>query len=103
MSNGSNLPVKGARPSVSIDGQTDATLTSAMLSLLIIDTADGLARCEVTFGNWGGAGSAGFQHFGRDKLEFGKALGISLAAGSLFEGRITAITATYPDGGPLKV
>jgi phage protein D len=102
MSNGA-LPVKGARPSVEIDGQPDGTLTSAMMSLLIIESSDGMARCEVTFGNWGGAGRAGFQHFGRDKLEFGKTLKISLGAGGLFEGRITAITAQFPDGGPPQI
>jgi phage protein D len=99
----SDAPVKGARPTVDIDGQTDDTLTSAMQSLLIVDSADGLARCEATFGNWGGAKGEGFQHFGRDKLEFGKAMKIKLGTGTLFEGRITAITATYPDGGPPQV
>ena len=103
MTDSSDLPIHGARPSVNIDGQADATLTSAMLTLLIVDSADGLARCEITFGNWGGAQRAGFQHFGRDKLEFGKAIKITLADGTLFEGRITAITATYPDGGPPQV
>jgi phage protein D len=100
---GDEGPVRGARPSIEVDGQRDATLTSALLSLLIVDSADGLARCEAAFGNWGGAESAGFQHFGRDKLEFGKSLKVSLGNDALFTGRISAITATFPDGGPPQV
>ena len=92
--------VRGARPSIEIEGQRDATLTSALLSLEIADSTDGLARCELTLGNWGGAGSAGFQHFGRDRLEFGKTLRITLGTDTLFEGRISAISAEFPDGGP---
>jgi phage protein D len=103
MADTSNPPVKGARPSIEIEGQRDATLTSALMSLLIVDGTDGLARCELTFGNWGGPERAGFQHFGRDRLEFGKALKVTLEASTLFEGRITAITAKFPDGGPPQV
>jgi phage protein D len=99
----SNPPVKGARPSIEIEGQRDATLTSALISMLIADGADGLARCELTFGNWGGTERAGFQHFGRDQLEFGKSLRVTLETAVLFEGRISAITATFPNGGPPQV
>ena len=93
-----NPPVRGARPSIEIEGQRNARLTSALMSLLVIDGADGLARCELTFGNWGGGDRAGFQHFGRDQLEFGKALKVTLETATLFEGRISAITAKFPDG-----
>ena len=103
MADASNPPVKGARPSIEIDGQRNATLTSAMMSLLVIEGADGLARCELMFGNWGGAERGGFQHFGRDQLEFGKTLKITLDTSTLFEGRISAITAKFPDGGPPQV
>jgi phage protein D len=103
MANGPTPPVRGGRPSVEIDGQRDATLTSALMSLLIIDGSDGLARGELVFGNWGGTERAGFQHFGRDRLEFGKSLTVTLDRSTLFEGRITAITAKFPDGGPPQV
>jgi phage protein D len=73
------------------------------MSLQIVDSADGLARCEATFGNWGGAERAGFQHFGRDQLEFGKALKITLGDATLHEGRISALTANFPDGGPPRI
>jgi uncharacterized protein len=95
--------VTDSRPAVEIDGQRDATLTSSLLTLQVVDSADGMARCEATFGNWGGPESPGFQHFGRDKLEFGKTLGLTLAGGVLFEGRISAIHAVFPEGGPPQV
>jgi uncharacterized protein len=103
MADAATLPVKGARPSIEIDGQRDATLTSALMSLLIVDGGDGLTRCEATFGNWGGTERAGFQHFGRDQLEFGKALKVTLDTSTLFDGRISAITAKFPDGEPPQV
>jgi phage protein D len=66
----------------------------------IVESVEGMARCELVVGNWGGAGSAGFQHFRRDTLDFGKALKVTLGDGSLFEGRISALSARFPDGGP---
>jgi phage protein D len=103
MPDGTNPLVQSARPSIEIDGQRDANLTSAMLGLLIADSADGLARCELTLGNWGGADSAGFQYFKRDKLEFGKTIKVKLGDATLFEGRISAICGKFPEGGPPQV
>lgn len=103
MSDGNAAALTNARPSIEIDGQRDATLTSALLTLEIIDSMDGLARCELGFGNWGGPEHGGFQHFGRDRLEFGKALRIKLESAVLFDGRITAITAQFPEGEPPRI
>jgi phage protein D len=103
MPDGSNLPVEGARPSVEIEGERQATLTSAMSTMDIHESADGLARCDLVFGNWGGPERSGFQHFGRDLLEFGKALKLTLGRGALFEGRISAIHARFPDGGTAQI
>ncbi len=97
------LPVQGARPSIEIDGQRNATLTSSMLRLDIIDSNDGLARCELLFGNWGGVEKSGYQHFDRTQIEFGKTIAVKLANDSLFEGRISAINATFPDGSPPQI
>jgi uncharacterized protein len=103
MSGASATPVRDARPSVEIEGRRDDTLTGSLLSLLVADSAEGMARCEATFGNWGGPERAGFQHFGRDRLEFGKTLRLTLGGGVLFEGRITALRGIFPDGGPPQV
>lgn len=103
MADGAASPVKGARPSIEIEGQRNATLTSALLSLDIVETADGLFRCVATFGNWGGEKGAGFQQFGRDTLEFGKALAVKHDDATLFDGRISAITGIFPEGGPPQI
>ncbi len=103
MPDGSSSAQQSARPLIEIDGQDDATLMSAMMSLLIVDSADGLARCEASFGNWGGEESAGFQHFGRDKIDFGKTIKFKSADATLFEGRISAISASFPEGTPPRI
>lgn len=103
MADDTTSPFKGARPSIEIDGQRDATLTSSLMSLEIVESFEGLARCELTFGNWGGPEKPGFQHFDRKQIEFGKALKVVLGDGTLFEGRISAIHASFPDGGPPQV
>ena len=90
--------VKSARPSIEIDGRRDATLTSSLMAMDIVESSEGLARCDLRFGNWGGADSGGFQHFGRDKLDFGKAVAVTIGEGKLFKGSITAISAEFPEG-----
>jgi uncharacterized protein len=97
------FPTRVSRPSIEIDGRRNATLTSSLMSLLIAESADGMARCEMTLGNWGGSGSAGFQHFGRDTLDFGKAIALTLGDGKLFEGAISAISGIFPDGGTPQI
>src|SRR4051794_18328379 len=96
-------PIAGARPSIEVAGARDATLSGSLLELDVIDTADGLARCEAVFGNWGGAEHPGFQHFDRRTLEFGKTFVIRLGPDTLFDGRISAIAGHYPDGGPPQI
>src|SRR5262245_47694350 len=96
-------PVQDARPSIEIEGRPDATLTASMLTLDIVDSTDGLARCELVFGNWGGPEKPGFQHFDRAKLDFGKTIKVKLANDVLFNGRVSAINAQFPDGGPPQI
>lgn len=103
MSADTSMPVRSARPSIEIEGQRDATLTSSMLCLDIIDSEEGFARCELLFGNWGGPERPGFQHFDRSRIEFGKTIKVKLDNDSLFEGRISAINARFPAGGPPQI
>lgn len=97
------FPTRVARPSIEVDGQRNATLTSALMSLHISESAEGMARCELVWGNWGGPGRSGFQHFGRDTLDFGRKIRITVGDGSLFEGNISAISGNFPDGGTPQV
>jgi phage protein D len=96
-------PIQDARPSIEIEGRPDATLTASMLTLDIVDSTDGMARCELVFGNWGGAEKPGFQHFDRTKLDFGKVIKVKLANDVLFDGRVSAINAQFPEGGPPQI
>lgn len=98
-----SLPTRVSRPAIEIDGQRNTKLTNSLITLHIAESTEGLARCELTFGNWGGAGSAGFQHFGRETLDFGKAIAVTLDDGSLFDGRISAITGVFPEGGTAQI
>ena len=97
------FPLRVSRPAVLVDGQRNATLTSAMLELSVSESADGLARCELLLGNWGGSAGIGFQYFGRDVIDFGKSLAIALGDDKLFDGRVTAIVGIFPDGGSPQV
>lgn len=96
-------PVSSARPTIEVDGRASDTLASGLLALHAVESADGMARCELSFGNWGSPGRPGFQHFGRELLDFGKTLQLKLADALLFEGRISAIHALFPDGGTPQV
>lgn len=99
-SNVTPLPMRPARPTIEIDGTRADTLESALMTMELGDAVEGMARAELTFGNWGGGDTPGFQHFDRTTIEFGKALKVKLGDDVLFEGRISAITADFPDGGP---
>lgn len=94
------LPSRPARPTLEIDGARQARLEAGLQTMEVIDAVDSIARAELMFGNWGGPDDAGFQHFDRKTIEFGKPVRIKIAEDVLFEGRISAITADYPDGGP---
>lgn len=103
MPDGSTSALQGGRPSIEIDGQRDSTLSASLLRLDICDGVESMARCELLFGNWGGAGSSGFQHFDRRKIEFGKSFAVKLSGETLFQGRVSAILALYPEGGPPQI
>lgn len=103
MADGTSPEVKVSRPSIEIDGERNATLTSALLTLDVVEAAEGIYRCMATFGNWGGPERPGFQHFGREALDFGKKIGVKLEDKSLFEGRITALAGKFPEGGPPQI
>jgi phage protein D len=99
-SNVTPLPMRAARPTIEIDGTRADKLESALLSMELADSVEGMACAELVFGNWGGGDTPGFQHFDRKTVEFGKSVKVKLGDDLLFEGKIGAITADFPDGGP---
>lgn len=98
-SNITPLPMRAARPTIEIDGQRSDRLEASLAALDVTDLIEGMGRAELTFGNWGGD-TPGFQHFDRRTIEFGKPIKVKLGDDLLFDGRIGAITADYPDGAP---
>lgn len=103
MSGGASAIVT-ARPAFEIGGQEKAFLAPALLGLAVHETVDGLFRCEATFGNWGNQdGHTDFLYFGRDVLEFGKDFAVKLGDATLFDGRIMALEAQFPEGRPAQI
>jgi uncharacterized protein len=97
------LPLQPSRPTVEIDGQRAAVLEAALVSYELTDSLESMARAELVFGNWGGADKPGFQHFDRKTVEFGKGIKVKKGDDILFEGRITAICAEFPEGSPPQI
>jgi uncharacterized protein len=96
--NVAHFPARPARPTIEIDGARQSRLEAGLLEMEIADSVDAIGRAELSFGNWGGE-TPGFQYFDRRVLEFGKPLVVKIDGDALFEGRISAIVANFPDGG----
>jgi uncharacterized protein len=96
--------IHSARPTINVAGQDDAVLAEGLQRLEIAETIQGLYRCEAVFANWGPKdGKVDFLYFDRDKLEFGKAFKIKFNGEILFEGRIMALEAAFPEGGAAEI
>jgi phage protein D len=98
--NDEETKLEDARPTVYVDGQESDDLRQGMLSLFIGESSEGMARCEICFGNQGALGQgAGFLYFDRKTLDFGKSVRVAYK-GDLFEGRITGLEARFPKKSP---
>lgn len=92
------------RPEILLNGVAGDELRQGLLSLLIIETTEGLYRCEAGFGNLGSSGAGSdFLYFDRKTFEFGKSLRIALGDQTLFEGRITGIEGRFPSKSPASL
>ena len=92
---------RAARPTITIDGQTQPALSERLRSLLVEETTAGLFRTEATFANFDQkTGGVGYLYFDRSLLEFGKQLQIKLGSGAtegtVFDGRIMALEGRFP-------
>lgn len=102
-SNVTPLPMRPARPTIEIDGKRADVLESALMTMELADSVEGMANAALTFGNWGGSETPGFQHFDRKTIDFGLPIKVKLGDDLLFLGRISAIVADFPDGRPPTV
>jgi uncharacterized protein len=92
--------LRSGRPTIGVGGQDDADLEAGLLGLSVVETAQGLYRCEAVFGNWGGDD---FRYFDRRKLDFGKPFSVKIGADVIFDGKITALEAHFPYGKPPEI
>lgn len=93
-----------SRPSLRIAGQDQPDLVAQLLQLDVRDDAQGLARCEAEFGNWGVVdGHSGFRYFDRALLDFGKGFEVRLGDSLLFDGRVMGLRASFPEGAPPRI
>ncbi len=93
--------IRVSRPAFRVGGQDQPTLATGLLELSIHESTLGLYRCEARIGNWGpSGGGTGFLYFDRKLLDFGKPFQVKLGADLLFDGRITALEARFPEGSP---
>jgi hypothetical protein len=97
-----------ATPKLLVNNEEQPAMGELLKSMVIEDSADGMSRFEATFVNWGpGNGGNDFQFFDGQMVDFGKVitvqLGSGLAAGTVFEGRITGLEARYPREVPPEV
>lgn len=99
-----------SKPRFKVGDHDEPKLGDALLSLSVHENTGGLYRCEATLGNWGvgdGSGEPGFIYFGRQHIDFGSKLCISMgdgeAADTVFEGRIMAMEGRYPYQSPPEI
>jgi len=101
--NVARLPSRPARPTIEVGGRQNETLEAALLAYALTESLDGMAHAELRFGNWGGADQPGFQFFDRRTLDFAANITVKLRDGVLFQGRITALSGHYPQGGAPEI
>lgn len=95
-------------PRLSVGGSVNAALASDLVSLTVEETTVGMTWCEARFANYGYRdGSQGYRYLGRDVLDFGTALTVTLgapgASREVFTGHVSALQADYPDGEPAQL
>ena len=93
--------LKESRPTIYVGGAEKPALAGGLLNLLIAEHTSGLYRCEAKFSNWGQKdGKTDFLYFDRKLLDFGKQFQIKLGSDTLFDGRVMALEADFPEAGP---
>jgi len=96
--------MRTSRPSIFIGGTEDTGLSQGLLQLSVHEDVQGLYRCEARFGNWGPKNNDNdFLFFDRQKLDFGKAFQVKIDQDSIFNGKISAMEAGFPEGQPPEI
>lgn len=94
----STTGLNSARPKIFLGGEENTSLVGGLNYLLIAEQTNGLYRCEAKFGNWGPKNnSTDFLYFDRQTLDFGKDFQIKIERDEIFNGKITALEANFPE------
>lgn len=104
MPDNTHAGVHSSRPAILIGGQEDAVLAEGLQRMEIVETTQGLYRCEAAFTNWGPKNQGvDFLYFDRAKLDFGKSFTVKYGDGNLFDGRILGLEASFPEAGGAEI
>ena len=96
--------LRESRPDFFVGGEEKPELAGGLTSLSIIENTAGLYRCEAKFGNWGTKDSTtDFLYFDRQVLDFGKDFQVKLSGKVIFDGRLMALEADFPEGQPPEI
>lgn len=88
-----------ARPDFHVGGAEQPALAGGLNRLSIIENTSGLYRCEAKFSNWGLINNTtDFLYFDRRTLDFGKTFQVKYKDKIIFDGRIMALEASFPEG-----
>jgi phage protein D len=91
--------LRESRPDFFVGGEEKPDLAGGLTSLVIAEDTSGLYRCEAKFSNWGTKDTkTDFLYFDRQVLDFGKDFQVKLAGNVIFDGRVMALEATFPEG-----
>ncbi len=93
------VAIQSARPTITLDGRDNQALVGGLRGLTIVENTAGLYRCEAMFGNWGDYnGGRDFLYFDRRTLDFARPFKVKVDDDVIFDGRITALEAQFPEG-----
>lgn len=88
-----------ARPDFYVGGAEQPALAGGVNRLSIVENTSGLYRCEARFSNWGNVNNTtDFLYFDRRTLDFGKTFQVKYKGKNIFDGRIMALEADFPEG-----
>jgi uncharacterized protein len=97
-------------PAIRLGGQPAAAMAASLIAVTVQATVDGLARCELTLGNWGtrrGERAPGYLWFDPGVLDLGDQLEVTLGTGDgrgrVFAGVVAGLQARYPAASPPEV
>ncbi|MDQ1613409.1 MAG: uncharacterized protein QOG00_3340 [Pyrinomonadaceae bacterium] len=88
-----------SRPTFYVGGAEQPALGGGLNRMAIVENTSGLYHCEARFSNWGNVNNTtDFLYFDRRTLDFGKTFQVKIKDKVIFDGRIMALEASFPEG-----